>query len=141
MRRINVPSSVIISEDLKVRLHSRIFLWLLEEISMCIFDQHLDGSGGIKKTKDSVFSSYLECSGLKANDEKTEILALGSNFLQKTNFPKHNVCEVIKILGIYFCYDERQRDNLNFRQTLKSIKKSVKIRKWRGLPFWELEFK
>lgn len=88
-----------------------------------------------------VLELFGECSGLKVNDEKTEILALGSNFLQKTNFPKHNVCEVIKILGIYFCYDERQRDNLNFRQTLKSIKKSVKIRKWRGLPFWELEYK
>lgn len=61
-----------------------------------------------------VLELFGECSGLKVNDKKTEILALGNNFLQKTNFPKHNVCEVIKILGIYFCYDERQRDNLNF---------------------------
>ena len=67
------------------------------------------------------------------NDEKTEILALGNNSLQESDFPKHNFCEVIKILGIYFGYDVRQRDNLNFRETLKSIKKSVSLWKWRGL--------
>ena len=27
----------------------------------------------------------------------------------------------------------KQRDALNFRQTLKDMKKSIKIRKWRGL--------
>jgi len=67
------------------------------------------------------------------NDEKTEILALGNNVLQESEFPKHNYCKVIKILGIYFGYHVRQRDNLNFRETLKSIKKSISIWKWRGL--------
>ena len=80
-----------------------------------------------------ILESFGECSGLKVNDEKTEILALGNNFLQASDFPKHNLCEVIKILGIYFGYDVRQRDNLNFRETLKSIKKSVNLWKWRGL--------
>ena len=80
-----------------------------------------------------VLESFGECSGLKVNDEKTEILALGNNSLQESDFPKHNFCEVIKILGIYFGYDVRQRDNLNFRETLKSIKKSVSLWKWRGL--------
>ena len=70
-----------------------------------------------------VLESFGECSGLKVNDEKTEILALGNNSLQESDFPKHNLCEVIKILGIYFGYDVRQRYNLNFRKTLKSIKK------------------
>ena len=36
-------------------------------------------------------------------------------------------------MGIYFGYDERQRNDLNFRQTLKSIKKSINVWKWRGL--------
>ena len=36
-------------------------------------------------------------------------------------------------MGIYFGYDARKRDNLNFRQTLKSIKKSINVWKWRGL--------
>ena len=69
-----------------------------------------------------IFESFGECSGLKVNDEKTEILALGNNFLQESDFPKHNFCEVIKILGMYFGYDVRQKDNLNFREILKSIK-------------------
>ena len=80
-----------------------------------------------------ILESSRECSGLKVNDEKTEILALGNNVLQEADFPKHSLCEVIKILGIYFGYDERKRDNLNFRQTLKSIKKSINVWKWRGL--------
>ena len=38
--------------------------------------------------------------------KKTEILALGDNSLQESDFPKHNFYEVIKILGIYFGYDK-----------------------------------
>jgi len=76
--------------------------------------------------------SFGECSGLKVNDEKTEILALGNNFLQESDFPKQNYYKVIKILGIYFGYDVRQKYNLNFRETLKSIKKSMSLWKWRG---------
>ena len=64
-----------------------------------------------------IIESFGECSGLKVNNKKTEILALGNNILQETGFPKHNICKFIKILGIYFGYD------LKFRETLKSIKK------------------
>ena len=67
------------------------------------------------------------------NDEKTEILVLGYNIFQETDFPKRNLCEVIKILRIYFGYDVRQRDNLYFKETLKGIKRSVSLWKWRGL--------
>ena len=70
---------------------------------------------------------------MKVNDEKTEIVPLGDNILQEEDFPKHSICEVTKTLGIYFGYDERQRNDLNFRQTLKSIKKSINVWKWRGL--------
>ena len=80
-----------------------------------------------------ILESFGECSGLKVNDEKTEIVPLGDNILQEIDFPKHSICEVIKIWGIYFGYDERQRNNLNFSQTLKSIKKSINVWKWRGL--------
>lgn len=67
-----------------------------------------------------ILESFGECSGLKMNYEKTKILALGNNILQEAGFPKHNLCEIVKILGIiYFGYDKRQRDNLNFRQALK----------------------
>ena len=36
-------------------------------------------------------------------------------------------------MKLYFGYDERQRNYLNFSQTLKSIKKSINVWKWRGL--------
>ena len=45
---------------------------------------------------------FGECSGLKVNHEKTEIFALGNNTLQDVDFPKHNICVNIKILGVYF---------------------------------------
>ena len=34
---------------------------------------------------------------------------------------------------MYFGYDVKQRDALNFRQTLKDMKKSINIWKWGGL--------
>ena len=80
-----------------------------------------------------ILESFGECSGLKVNDEKTEIVFLGDKILQEEDFPKHSICEVTKILGIYFGYNERQRNDLNFSQTLKSIKKSINVWKWRGL--------
>ena len=80
-----------------------------------------------------IFNSFGECSGLKVNDEKTEILPLGDNILQEKDFPFHSICEIIKILGICFGYDDRQRNNLNFSQTLKSIKESINVWKWRRL--------
>ena len=84
-----------------------------------------------------ILESFGECYGSKVNDEKTEIVPLGDNILQEKDFPKHSICEVIKIWGIYFGYDERQRNNLNFSQTLKSIKKSINVWKWRGLSLLE----
>ena len=73
------------------------------------------------------------CSGLCVNHEKTEILALGNISLQEREFAQHNLCQAIKILGVFFGYDEKQINELNFRQTLKSIKKSVHMWKWRNL--------
>ena len=32
-----------------------------------------------------ILESFGECSGLNVNDEKTEILAMGNNFLQKVS--------------------------------------------------------
>ena len=67
--------------------------------------------------------SFWRVFWIKVNEEKTEILALGNNILQEADFSNHNVCKVIKILGMYFGYDVKRRDNLYFRETLKSIKK------------------
>ena len=74
-----------------------------------------------------VLESFGECSGLKVIHEKTEILALGSYSLEGVDLVKHNLCEVIKILGVYFGYDIKQRDSLNFRKALKDIKKPINV--------------
>ena len=72
--------------------------------------------------------TFGESSGLKINNEKIEALALGNS---KTLWEGHsdllNLCNTIKILGVYFGYDAKQRDELNFRNTLKSIKKSINL--------------
>lgn len=81
----------------------------------------------------AILESFGTCSGLRVNHEKTEIIALGSNILHEKDFNDHKICEIIKILGVYFGYDEKQRNDLNFRQTLKSIKKSIHLWKWRSL--------
>ena len=44
-----------------------------------------------------------------------------------------NLCNTIKILGVYFGYDAKQRDELNFRNTLKSLKKTINLWKQRSL--------
>ena len=49
---------------------------------------------------------------------------LGSIILHENDLKDHNICGIIKILGVSFGYDEKQRNDLNFQQTLKSIKKS-----------------
>ena len=81
----------------------------------------------------AILESFESCSGLRVNHEKTEIIALGSIVLHEKDFNDHKICSIIKILGIYFGYDEKQRNELNFRQTLKSIKKSLHMWKWRNL--------
>ena len=80
-------------------------------------------------------SCSLECfskfSGLKLNEEKTEFFRLGV----------HNLCEEfpckfklsIQILGVHFDYDELSREKANFEATLKSIKRTLSMWKWRGL--------
>ena len=45
----------------------------------------------------------------------------------------NNLCDVIKILGVYFGGDAKKREELNFWKTLESIKKTINLRKWRGL--------
>ena len=40
---------------------------------------------------------FGECSGLKVNHDKTEILSLGNSTLHDADFPKHSICINIKI--------------------------------------------
>ena len=70
-----------------------------EEIKLSLF---ADDMTCILKDKTSylnlfcVLEYFDECSGLKVNDEKTEILALGNNSLQDSDFPKDNLVKLSK---------------------------------------------
>ena len=72
------------------------------------------------------YDYFAECKiRVKVNHEKTEALALGDNSLWEDLSNMHTLCNVIiKILGIHFGGNDKERDDLNFRETLKSIKKS-----------------
>ena len=41
------------------------------------------------------------------------MLALSSNNLEEKNLNDHKICDSIKILGVYFGYDGKQRNDLN----------------------------
>ena len=46
----------------------------------------------------------------------------------------NNLCDIIKILGVYFGVDAKREEQMNFWKTLESIKKTINlIWKWRGL--------
>ena len=79
--------------------------------------------------------TFGEFSGLKINNEKTEAgLALGnSRSISEGHSYLPNLCNTIKILGVYFDFGAKQRDELNFRNTLKSPKQTINLWKWRGL--------
>ena len=100
-----------------------------------------DFTCGQEKIKLSLFADDLvfeKCSGLKVrslkvNHEKTKTFVLGNKIIREVPSIMYNRCEVIRILGVHFSYDPNQKDVLNFRQTLKTIKKAINLLKWRGL--------
>ena len=74
-----------------------------------------------------LLEDFGECSGLKVNHEKTEALAFGDSSIWEDLSYKSTLRNVIKILGIYFGGNVKERDDLNYRETLKSIKKSLNL--------------
>ena len=67
-------------------------------------------------------------SGLKVNNDKTEALTLGnSGSLWEGHLDMNNLCEIIKILGIYCGGEARKIEELNFWKTLESIKKTINL--------------
>jgi len=57
----------------------------------------------------AILESFGSCSGLRVNHEKTEILVLGNSILHEKDFNNHRFCDIFKILGVYFGYDEKPR--------------------------------
>ena len=81
----------------------------------------------------SLLNTYGECSGLKLNKDKKEAYWLGSSYRNHEALDINKVNEPIKILGIFFTYDQRKSRELNFDLTLKSIRKSLSCWQWRNL--------
>ena len=68
----------------------------------------------------SLLDTYGDCSGLKVNKEKREAYWLGSSHKNHETLDINKVNEPIKILGIYFTYDQHKSKELNFDLTLKT---------------------
>ena len=62
-----------------------------------------------------------ECSGLKVNEEKTELFRLGTRNLEYERFLREFKTS-ITILGVQFDYNNVSRKKANFDSVLKSIK-------------------
>jgi len=77
-------------------------------------------------------SAFSNSSGVKINEEKTKIMAIGPTLLSEGDFI-HEIKNEIKILGIFFAKDLKEKRRLNFDLVLKSIKQSLNSWKWRGL--------
>ena len=76
------------------------------------------------------------CSGLKLNTEKTEALWLGRCHYNPPHVNIEKINKPIKILGVYFTYDWRKRQELNFEETLKALSKTLKRWEWRHLTLY-----
>ena len=80
---------------------------------------------------------FNKCSGLEIIFEKTECMFLGNHVssMAATVISSKNICvkHTIKILGVYFTYNDSQRKKLNFDEILRSIKEKLQMWKWRDL--------
>ena len=80
---------------------------------------------------------FSKCSGLEINSEKTECMVLdnhvSSTVATVTSSKNIRVNHTIKILGVYFTYNDSQRRKLNFDEILRWIKEKLQMWKWRDL--------
>ena len=112
-----------------------------EEIKLGLFADDLTGfvRNNYSLTKFlEVVERFGKCSGLKVNEEKTEILLL-RNCAQTTAFnciksQRDTVFEKsVKILGVHFTYDKRLKRKLNFEEIINTMKQKLRIWRWRDL--------
>ena len=81
----------------------------------------------------SILKAFEGCSGLKLNKDKTEAYWFGSSHNCNDSLDIETVNKPMKILGIYFTYNSRLKNELNFDATLKSLKKTLNNWQWRNL--------
>ena len=78
-----------------------------------------------------LIEDYGTCSGLKVNHEKTELLLL-SNLacaVKETALNNVKIKRSVKILGVHFTYDIREKQKLNINELISSIQ--LKLQIWR----------
>ena len=71
--------------------------------------------------------------GLNSIKTKKKPTGLGSSYRNHEVLGINKVNEPIKILGIFFTYDQPKSKELNFELTLKPIRKSLSCWQWRNL--------
>ena len=65
-------------------------------------------------------SAFSKCSGLRVNEEKTEFFSIGIRKLEREMYP-YEFKTSIKVLGVYFDYNNVSRNKSDFDSALKSI--------------------
>ena len=112
-----------------------------EEIRLCLFADDLTGF-----LKDDfslinflkLIEDYEGCSGLKINNEKSEIMLLGNRAytLQQdyaVTSTDLKVKKSVKILGVHFTSDFRAKQKLNADELIISIQQKLRTWRWRDL--------
>ena len=106
------------------------------EVKLAAFADDLTTFLQDKESLEHLFSTlkaFEGCSGLKLNKDKTEAYWLGSSHNCNESLEIETVNKPMKILGIYFTYNSRLKNELNFDATLKSLKKTLNNWQWRNL--------
>ena len=85
------------------------------------------------KRVQQIFEAFEKISGLKVNKEKTNFVWLGKETEISGVQLFGNVVEEVKILGIYFTRNLKQKDDLNYKEILSKIKRLVGWWKQRDL--------
>ena len=75
-----------------------------------------------------LLQQFENCSGLRINQSKSEILWLGSLLQRKDSILNLKLSdEPIYALGVYFSYDEKLANKKNFFEELPKLKKTLNI--------------
>jgi len=82
----------------------------------------------------ATLKTFSISSGLKVNKDKTEVLCLGQqNVITAKDINMDQIKSEVKILGLFFTYDQLSQNKLNFDSIIKSLKTSLNLWKWRSL--------
>lgn len=80
-----------------------------------------------------VLKEFQLCSSMKVNETKSEAMWLGGTRNQTGNPINVKWTSTVKILGIYFTYDENEMLNLNYNEKFKSLQNIINVWKQRDL--------